>query len=190
MTETTPKTDEEIAKMVQEGNTDSFGVLVERYEDKLKRYGHAFMADEDDVKDVIQDVFIKTYTNIMSFDVKRRFSPWIYRIAHNEFVDKVRHKSKTESVPIMDFDVLFPHLVEGESAEGEMQRKELSDYLGKCLDELGTKYKEPLLLYYYEGMDYKEIADVLKVPVSTVGIRLKRGRDKLEKIANKSRLNL
>lgn len=188
MTADAGKRDEDIVKGVQKGNTDLFGLLVERYEGKLLRYGRTFVSDADDIKDVVQNIFIKAYTNIMSFDAERKFSPWIYRIAHNEFVDEIRRRSKTETVSVFDFDTLFPHLVEGESAESEMQKKELKKNLDECLSRLDVKYREPLILYYYESLDYREIADILKVPVSTVGVRLKRGKDKLEKAAREIKL--
>ena len=75
--------DEEIAQKVQANDTDAFGVLVFRYEDKMLRYARRFLFDYHDSEDVVQNVFIKAFTNINSFDYKRKFSPWLYRIAHN-----------------------------------------------------------------------------------------------------------
>ena len=71
--------DEEIASLVQGGDQDSYGALIERYEKKLTRYGRRFLYDHDDIEDVVQEVFLKAYTHINSFDTKRSFSSWIYR---------------------------------------------------------------------------------------------------------------
>ena len=64
-------TDEEIARMVQSGETEYFGILIERYEAKMLRYAKRFLFHHEDSKDLAQDVFLKAYTNIKSFDVSR-----------------------------------------------------------------------------------------------------------------------
>lgn len=174
-------TDEEIVVAVQRGNEKLFGALVERYEGKLMRYAKRFLLEEEDAKDLVQDVFIKGYTNIQSFDASRRFSPWIYRIAHNEFINALRKRKGKESVSLFDFDVLLPHPVAQETAEGEAERKEIKQMLERSLKELDAKYREPLVLYYFEDMDYREIGDVLGIPTSTVGVRLRRGKLMLRK---------
>jgi RNA polymerase sigma-70 factor (ECF subfamily) len=83
----TALTDEQIAVRVQSGEQELFGALMERYEPKLSRYGRKFLASPDNIDDIVQDVFISAYQNIQSFDLTRRFSPWIYRIAHNAYVN-------------------------------------------------------------------------------------------------------
>ena len=87
-------TDEYIAGQVQTGNVQSFGTLVERYEEKLRRYARRFLFGYTDAEDLVQDVFVKSYTNIQSFDTSRSFSSWIYRIAHNEFINAIKKKGK------------------------------------------------------------------------------------------------
>jgi RNA polymerase sigma-70 factor (ECF subfamily) len=176
-------TDEEIAKRVQNGDVEAFAPLVERYEKKITRYARKFLSHPDDIKDVVQDVFVKAYINIKSFDAKRRFSPWIYRIAHNEFVNALK-KRKTDKLSFIDFDFLFPHPVAKESADSDVDRKDLRRELESYLGKVPLKYREPLILYYFEEMSYREIADVMHIPVSTVGIRLQRGKSLLKNIAD------
>jgi RNA polymerase sigma-70 factor (ECF subfamily) len=177
------KTDEEVAILVQGGDIDSFRILVERYDPKLTRYARRFFFHGDDGKDIVQEVFIKAYMNIKSFDAARRFSPWIYRIAHNEFVNNIKRRQKErDTISIFDFDTLFPHLIAKETADDEFNKAEVKRMLERSLDTLSEKYKEPLVLYYFEDMDYREIADVLHIPISTVGVRLQRGRMMLKKI--------
>ena len=132
---------------------------------------------------IVQEVFIKAYVNIKSFDTARRFSPWIYRIAHNEFVNNIKKRQKErDNVSIFDFDTLFPHLIAKETADDGFNKAEVKRMLERSLDTLSEKYKEPLVLYYFEDMDYREIADILHIPISTVGVRLQRGRMMLKKI--------
>ncbi len=177
------KTDEEIAASVQEGDVDSFRELMERYEPKLARYARRFLFDVDESKDLLQEVFIKAYTNLKSFDRSRRFSPWIYRIAHNEFVNALRkRKNDRDNVSIFDFDVLLPHPAAKETADGEAGQKELRAALDRFLSKIDPKYRETLTLYYFDEMDYREIAEIMHVPVSTVGVRLQRGKTLLRKM--------
>jgi len=176
------KNDEEIAKKVQSGDIDAFAALIERYEQKLTRYARKFFRDSDDVKDLVQETFIKAYSNIQGFDAERKFSPWIYRIAHNEFVNALKKKKSRDTVSIFDFDVFMPHLIAKETAEDRAKQNEIKTALDEYLGKIGLKYREPLLLFYFENLDYKEIADVLKIPASTVGVRLKRGREMLKNL--------
>lgn len=180
------KSDEEIAIQVQGGDSDSFRILVERYEPKIVRYAKRFFFDGDEGKDLVQEVFIKTYINIRSFDPSRRFSPWIYRIAHNEFVNNIKRRQKErDNVSIFDFDTFFPNLAAKETADENFTRAEVRRMLDRSLDRLGVKYREPLILYYFEELDYREIADILHIPVSTVGVRLQRGRAMLKEVVEK-----
>ncbi len=174
-------TDELIASKVQQGDSNIFGELVKRYEQKMMRYTRKFLFAGDEVKDVVQEIFLKAYVNIRSFDASRRFSPWLYRIAHNELINAVKKKSRLPTFTF-DLDALFPHLAAKENVEGELERKEALTMLDRSLDKLSPKYKEVLVLYYIEELDYKEIAEVLQIPISTVGVRLQRGRVMLKKI--------
>ena len=81
----------------------------------------------------------------------------------------------------MDFDVFFPHPAAKESADGDVDRADLRRWLDRGLDKLPAKYREPLVLYYFEEMNYREIADIMRLPVSTVGIRLQRGKTLMKK---------
>lgn len=183
MHEIPEKNDEEIAIQVQKGDIESFRILVERYEPKMTRYAKRFFFDGDEGKDLVQEVLIKAYVNIQSFDASRRFSPWIYRIAHNEFVNNIKRRQKErDNVSLFDFDMLFPHLVAKETADEEFNTAEVRRMLERSLGMLNAKYREPLVLYYFEDMDYREIADILHIPISTVGVRLQRGRAMLKKI--------
>lgn len=177
------KTDEEIVVLVKNGDKEAFGVLIERYEKKILRYGRKFLNNLADIEDLVQEIFIKTYVNINGFNTSKRFSPWIYRIAHNEFVNALK-KSKNERSHFIDIDsdTVFPHIASEERTDKETDERELKELLDKGLDRLDNKYREPLLFFYMEGMSYKDISDILQIPISTVGVRVKRGKLALQKI--------
>ncbi len=182
------KTDEVIAAEVQSGNTSLFGILVERYETKLLRYAKRFLFGYEDAEDQVQEVFIKAYSNIQSFDVSRSFNSWIYRIAHNEFINAIKKRGR-EPLSFFDPDTLFPHPTDPHQADHEVQANELKAMLDSCLNQLDPKYREPLVLYYYEELDYLEIAEIMRIPTSTVGVRLRRGKEHLQTIYKKLHLN-
>lgn len=175
----TELSDEELATQVQSGNKEVFSSLIARYEDKLTRYARRFLSDSEDVKDVIQEIFIKTYMNLRSFDVERRFSPWIYRIAHNELVN-VYKKRKRERLSYVDLEVVFPFLRAKEKTDSEVRDNETRNLLEKGLEKINPKYREAIILFYFEELSYQDIADVLKVPISTIGVWIKRGKTALK----------
>lgn len=169
------ETDEKIAFLVQSGKSDFFSALIERYEEKMRRYARKFLSNEDEIKDAVQNVFVKTYVNIHSFDVKRKFSSWLYRIAHNELVNALRKKDK-KVLPFFNMDVFLPSSFSANDINENIDRKEVKKTIEESLDGLEVKYKEPLFLFYMEELSYKEIADIMKIPVSTVGVRIKRAK--------------
>ncbi len=91
------KTDEELVRLVVFKNkTEAFDILCRRYEEKLLRYGRRFLYNYENIEDAVQNVFTKTYINIKSFNFSKKFSPWIYRIAHNEFINIIKKEKKEE----------------------------------------------------------------------------------------------
>ncbi len=177
--------DADIVREVQAGNREIFGELVRRYEPRMARYAHKFLFQGDEVKDVVQEVFIKAYTNIQSVDASRKFSSWLYRVAHNEFINAGKKRSRLPFFTF-DLDALVPHLTAHETAESAVAARETKEMIESSLDKLDMKYKEPLILYYIEELTYQEIADILRLPVSTVGVRLIRGRAALAAIVKKN----
>lgn len=178
LTDMDSETDEACAALAQKGDRNAFGILVERYHQKLHRYGKRFLSEQEDVEDIVQDVFVSVYMNIQSFNLSRRFSPWIYRIAHNAFVDSLKKRSRSPFIA-MDFDALLSHDLGDESVENEREKKEMRAMIDKGLDRLSPKYREALILYYLEELSYKEISDILRIPIGTAGARIKRAKEDL-----------
>ncbi len=180
-TTTGTRSDEELVALVIQGDKEIFGELIERYEAKLTRYVMRFTQQTEDVSDIIQVVFIKAYTNLQSFDRTRSFNSWIYRIAHNESVNHLK-KRGGEKVAFIDFDTFFPHPFAKEESDSLSLSREDKEQLDISLSEISPKYREVLVLYYYDELSYQEIADVLHIPIATVGVRIKRGKESLQKV--------
>lgn len=174
------QTDEQLVTQIRAGDKELFGAIIDRYEAKLTRYIKRFIQHEDDVADILQTVFIKAYVNLQSFDVDRLFNSWIYRIAHNETVSYLKKKGN-EKVSFLDFDTMFPHPFAKETADKQTLDAELTAVLDTSLARMTLKYREVLVLYYYEELSYQEISDILHIPIATVGVRLRRAKEQLQK---------
>ncbi len=177
----TDQADEALAKLAQNGDSGAFSQLVLRYEQKILRYARKFLFGYQEAEDLAQEVFLKAFVNLRSFDTDRRFSPWIYRIAHNEFINAIKKKGK-EPLPFFDADAIFPHPLSKEDPAKDTDIAQTKIMLDKCLSKLDPKYREPLVLFFFEDMDYKQIADILRIPMSTAGVRIKRGKERLKEI--------
>jgi RNA polymerase sigma-70 factor (ECF subfamily) len=176
------KTDEQLALLTQQGNVDAFGFLIEKYQDKIQRYIKRIIQGQEEYSDISQNVFLKAFENIKGFDTKQKFSPWIYRIAHNETVNYLKKK---KPLPLFDFDVFLPHYNLGkEDIESEAEKKLFPPKVEEFLGELNFKQREVLLLYYFQELSYQEIAQVLKIPIATVGVRIKRAKQAIKEIAS------
>ncbi len=170
--------DEQLAEQAQSGTQLAFTELANRYWDRLNAYIRRLLPGTSDHEDIVQDALLKAYVNLRSFNTERRFSPWMYRITHNVMVDHVK-ALKRDPLPFFDPDVLFPHPVAPDDPRAEMEIASIRQLLDHHLDDLDSRYREPLILRYYQDLSYRDIADILHIPVGTVSIRIKRGLAKL-----------
>lgn len=183
-------TDEEVVLLIQNGNKEKFDLIIERYTNKLNRYLSKFLSNVDDQQDLLQDIFIKSFVNINSFDIEQKFSPWIYRIAHNEAVNLLKKNStRPFSFDIFDEALSFAHPKAKEDSESDSEKLLIKKYLDSVLEEIDAKYKEIIILYFYEDLSYKDISDILKIPISLVGVRLQRGKKEIKKILEEKNFN-
>lgn len=172
--------DENLAAQVQQGNVEQFGVLVQRYEKKMMRYARRFLFGHEDAEDIVQVVFIKAYTNIKSFDITQTFNSWIYRIAHNEFINAIK-KKKREPLSFFSFDSVFPQIAAKQHSDSGVLNREIKEEINNYINRLQPKYREPVILYFIEELSYKEISDIMKIPTATVGVRLRRAKNLIKK---------
>lgn len=174
--------DQKIISSVLKGDLDSFEKLVVLYQDKLISYAQTITADYASAQDVVQQSFIKVYQNLRNYNPKYKFSSWIYRIVHNQAINSIPRRP----VLSLDFtDWLYELIPSNTNLIEDAEIDEIKNMIQTCLAGLPLKYKEPLVLYYLQGTKYKDISDILKIPINTVGIRIKRGKDLLKTICLK-----
>ncbi len=177
----TEETDENIVKRVKAGEKEAFGILIDRYEKKLRRYIDKFLKRKEDKVDIVQDVFIKAYTMIQGFDTDQKFSPWIYRIAHNEALNFIK-KKRSLSFSIFSPEYIINYFKDSTNLEKDFDKKKIKIEIEKVLDDIEYHHREILLLFFYEELSYKEISEILKIPISSVGVKIQRAKIVVEKI--------
>lgn len=187
-----PPSDEEVVRMTLK-DPNQYGLIVERYEAKLKRYIIRLgVRVPDDQLDVLQEVFIKAYRNLNSFDSSFSFSSWIYRIAHNEAISWFRKKNvRPEGHLVSDADDLLTFLSSSnELPDVKFDQHINADEIGRALASIDEKYREPLILRFFEHKEYDEISDILEIPIGSVGTLLHRGKKQLAGVLNKDKLRI
>lgn len=166
-------------------DADQYGILMERYEAKLDRYIRRLgVYTPEDREDVLQDIFIKAYRYLNSFDQSLQFSSWLYRIAHNEAISWYRKKKvRPEGHLVDDADTIlaFTKAELSDAAEASTARINASE-VQRALAELDEKYRTVIILRFFEHKEYEEISDILRIPVGTVGTLVHRGKVRLERL--------
>ncbi len=175
-------------------NQNYFEHLVDRYEKKLTRYVRRLTGlDAESIEDILQEAFIKIYVNLNDYDPEYSFSSWAYRITHNEAINYLRKNKKVTTVPLETDDEESANLIDVLKSEidvaEEVSRKDLVERIRKAISMLPDKYREVLVLRYMEDMDYKEISDILRMPMGTVATTINRAKEKFKEIATKMHLN-
>lgn len=182
-----PSTDEDIVTKIIGGDIDAYGELMSRYEQKLLRYVIYLTREQISAADVVQDTFIKAYQNLRGFNSKYKFSSWVYRIAHNEAMNaikKERHINRNVEIENISETNHESDII------NKIDQKILNTNLKICLDDLDNKYREILMLQYFENMKYSEISDVLRIPIATVGVRSARAKARLKRICEQKGVKL
>lgn len=159
--------DREVVRRVKDGDRESFGILVERYGDKIFTYFVNLIGNKEEAEDLTSEVFLKAFKKINSFKDWKEFFPWLFKIARNEGIN---HMSRTKSTVKLNLNI--------NSVDGNFERDVA---LHEALLSIPPKDREIILLFYSENLSYKEISSVLGIPVNLVKIRLFRAKKKLKK---------
>lgn len=178
--------DARLAKLASQGDRRAFSELVEMYKDKMYHLGYRMLGNAQEAEDVVQETFLRVYTNLHKYDDTQKFSTWIYRIATNLCIDRLRKKKNVYSLDAEmtdgdgnDFYSLLPS--EEETPEEQLVLTETQQRIRRAIEDLPEKYKSVVILKYLHDQSLQEIADVLNMPVTTVKTRVHRGREFLRK---------
>jgi RNA polymerase sigma-70 factor (ECF subfamily) len=167
---------------VKNGDKEAFAWLVDQHRDMIYTVCLRMLGSEADAEEAAQDVFVKAYRSLQSFQGKSKFSTWLYRIAYNQCISVIRKKVK-----MID---LVGDVPESEESEGEisgldvLSAQERSNYLQQALDALGETDSVVVTLFYYEELSLEEIAEITGLSNSNIRIKLHRSRKKMYQVIN------
>ena len=173
-------------KQVLKGDHNAFGEIVEVYKDRIYQLCYRMLGNAHEAEDISQEAFIRAYVNIDRYNINRKFSTWLYRIATNLCIDRIRKKKPDY---FLDAEVkgtdglnLYSQIQSKELTPDEkVVKMELQELIQMEILKLPEKYRSAILLKYIEELSLKEISEVLDLPIGTVKTRIHRGREALRK---------
>ena len=175
------RTDEQLLAEYREGDRNSFAQLMARYQRELYHFLVRFLGDRAAAEDVFQETFLQVHQSAEQFDLSRRFRPWLFTIAANKARDLIRSQARRPTNPLQasispgdDDSGEFIDLMQSTAAmpDDSMQREELQELVKKTVMHMPEHLREILLLSYFHQFPYKQIGDILDIPLGTVKSRL------------------
>jgi RNA polymerase sigma-70 factor (ECF subfamily) len=163
------------------GEETAFREIVARYKDGLYTFLGQFLNQRDLIDDVFQDTFIQVFTSRGSFDTSRPLRPWLFTIAANKAKDALRKRQRTAATPIGTIagaqDMSFDDVLNGLTAdtavpEDEVERAETAAQVRAVIASMPENLREILILAYFNKFSYKQMAQILSIPIGTVKSRL------------------
>jgi RNA polymerase sigma-70 factor, ECF subfamily len=174
------------------GDAVAWEEIVQRYHRRIYNICYRFAGTSDDAQDLTQDVFIKMYRTLSSYDVERgAFMTWVTTMTRNLLVDhfrKTKQDRVTDSIDVAPSEhedaMPLSDQIEDKSLppDARVQSRETSETVHEALQKLSPELREAVILRDLRDMDYREIAAVLKVPEGTVKSRINRGRAELARL--------
>jgi len=189
--------DEELLSRYREtGQAADFNSLVQRYEKELYRYLVRYMGDAALAEDVFQNTFLQVHLKRGLYENGRPVRPWLYSIATHQAVDALRKAGRHPTVSLdqrvassdSDAGALVDLLVsETPGPLSELQGEERREWVRASVNRLPEALRQTLILAYHQDLKYREIAEILKIPVGTVKSRLHAALAKLQEMARAER---
>ncbi|MEQ6390575.1 RNA polymerase sigma factor SigW [Bacillaceae bacterium S4-13-58] len=173
-------------KEVKKGDQSAFEDVVSFYQNKVYQICYKMLGNSHEAEDVAQEAFLRAYMNIHSYDEQRKFSTWLYRIATNLSIDRIRKKKPdfyldAEVKGAEGLNMYSRISADQPLPEEEIESLELQEYLQKEILSLPEKYRAVIVLRYLDELPLQEISEILDIPVGTVKTRVHRGREALRK---------
>lgn len=179
--------DEELVKAYSKGNNLAFDVLLRRHQDRIFNYILRIIKNEDIANDIFQETFVKAIQTIRQgrYTENGKFPAWISRIAHNLIIDFYRQEKSAnlQSADLEDVDVLNRKELCEETIEDSIISEQIREDVKYLIEELPSLQKEVLIMRYYQGLSFKEIAETTNVSINTALGRMRYAIINLRRIA-------
>jgi len=174
-------TDAELLDRYAAGEETAFREIVNRYKNGLYMFLRQFLNRRDMVEDVFQETFLQLFTSRDSFDVSRPLRPWLFTIAANKARDALRKHQRTAAIPIgtiaesqdLSFNDVLNTLTSDRTTPYEkLEKSETASQVGQIIANMPENLREILILAYFNKFSYKQMAQILSIPIGTVKSRL------------------
>ena len=181
MTEESRQSDTELFSDYMAGNKDAFRKIIHRYKDRLYVFLRRFLNRQDLVEEVFQETFLQLYKSRESFDTNKSLRPWLFTIAANKARDMLRKQQRSgttsfgaiaEPAELTVDDVVNSLISYQITPYDEATKTETADKVREIIENMPDNQKEILLLAYFEQFSYKQMAEMLSIPIGTVKSRL------------------
>ena len=166
------QTDYELVKICLSGKRDIFSEIVARYKRLVYATIYNFMGNSPDMSDLFQEVFLKVYKSLASYNPDYQFSTWVVKIATNVCLDRLRQK-RTEQVPLEDIEEVVDNSLNPEERYLAGERLER---IRQAVQELPEDYRVPVILFHQQGFSYEALVEITGQPVTVIKNRLYRAR--------------
>jgi RNA polymerase sigma-70 factor (ECF subfamily) len=186
----------QLVRRCASGDAAAWEEIVQRFHRRIYNICYRFAGSADDAQDLTQEVFIKVYRTVSSFDGKKAsFSTWVTTVTRNLLVDhfrKTRNDRSTDSIDAVqgaddDGPTLADRLAsDAPSQQVHVESRERQEMVHRALQQISPDLREAVILRDLQDMDYREIAQVLKVPEGTVKSRINRGRAELARLLQRT----
>ena len=180
--------DTEIVEKILEGDTDSFSVIIEKYEKMIYNLAYRIFNNLSDAEDITQEVFIKVYKNLYKCKGKQCIKTWVYTIAYNTCIDEVRKRKGKNSLSL-DAEIegeensfLFEIASSEPTPENVLIEKENILEIEKAINRLNEDGKTLIFLRDIKGFSYNEISEITNLNIGTVKSKINRARNFLKNI--------
>ena len=176
--------DQHYIDKILQGETNAFAVLVDRYKDMIFTLALKMVRNREEAEEVAQDTFIKIYNSLNKFKGDSKFSTWIYKIAYNTCLDRLKKNKKEENN--ISIDEFSAHLIKTmDNALSALEDKERKQTIQNCLNLLPSDENFLLTLFYFEDQSLEEIGKIMNINANNVKVKLFRSRQKLAVILKK-----
>ena len=188
--------DEQLLSMFRQGRREAFATLLRRYEGELYGYLRRYLGDGELAEDVFQNTFLQVFTKADQYEAGRPVRPWLYTIATHQAIDAMRRQGRHQAVSLdQEREELagaeYPQLLgllesRGPSPLDQLQTEERRQLVRASVDRLPDFLRHVVVLAYYQGLKYRDVADILGIPVGTVKSRLHAALLKLQEAWSES----
>ncbi|GAB2700538.1 RNA polymerase sigma factor SigW [Paenibacillus thermoaerophilus] len=173
-----------LVRLAREGEREAFAELVGLYQDKLYHLAYRMLYQAQEAEDIVQETFLRVYANLHRYDETQKFSTWIFRIATNLCIDRIRKRKANFSLDAelsdgegSDWYAMLPG--DEPTPESRLMLTETQEQIRSAIDGLPEKYRAIVILRYLHDLSLQEIGEIMGMPVTTIKTRVHRGREAL-----------